>query len=155
MIQTLFQLYAKTPLSLAIRDSSWAFAVIEVFHLIALATFGGALFVAALRLIGPAFRFAGPGRTWAGLRPLIVWSLLALVVSGVLLVGSNPMKYYFNEVFRRKMALLALAVIATAEIDRQVRAASRGGGRPSRAMAAVGLFVWLGVGLAGRLIGLL
>lgn len=151
MIRTLFELYARTPLSLAIRQSSWAFAVIEVFHLIALAALGGALLVAGLRLIGPAFRFAEPDRVWKGLRPVIGWSLLAAIASGVLLVGSNPMKYYFNDAFRVKMALLALALVAIGAIDRRARRA-----RPApRVAAALGLLLWLGVGLAGRLIGLL
>lgn len=155
MIRELFRAYAHTPLSVAIQQSSWAFATIEVFHLIALAALGGAVLVGTLRQIAPVFRFAEPARVWAGVRPVIVGSVIAIVVSGVLLVGVNPLKYYFDDVFRVKIAFLALALIATAYVDRRARIALSGGAQPSRIAAAVAATLWLGVGLAGRWIGLL
>lgn len=155
MIRKLFELYAATPLSLAIRHSSWAFAVIEVLHLIALAALGGALLVGGLRLIAPAFRFADRTEVWRGLRPVIGWSLAAAIGSGVLLVGSNPLKYYFNDAFRWKMALLASALVVTVATDRLASATANRRALAAGAAAAADLALWLGVGLAGRLIGLL
>lgn len=155
MIRKLFELYAATPLSLAIRQSSWAFAVIEVLHLFALAALGGALLIGGLRLIGPAFRFADRAEVWKGVRPVIGWSLAAAIASGVLLVGSNPLKYYFNDAFRWKMALLAAALVVTIGIDRLASRDANQRALVAGAAAVGGLALWLGVGLAGRLIGLL
>ena len=85
----------------------------------------------------------------------MLWiALAALVASGVLLVGSNPMKYYFNAAFRTKIALLAAAARGTAVVIRRTGSAEA---TPldARLAAALTLVLWLGVGLAGRLIGLL
>jgi hypothetical protein len=152
MIRAIFRSYAATDLSQAIRHSSWAFAVIEMFHLLALALLGGGLLVAAIGLSGWGFQFPGRSDGWRGLRRFLTWALAATVLSGLLLVGSNPMKYYFNDAFRIKMLILiaGLGVGAATEIFVSRRWLS---------FAAVGSFAsvaaWLGVALAGRLIGLL
>jgi hypothetical protein len=152
MIHALFAYYAASPLGVAIANSSWAFAVIEVFHLIALSALGGGLLVATLGLSGLVFRFADRRQLWQGLRPLLLWSFAAIAVTGALLVGSNPMKYYFNDAFRVKMLFLGAALIVTFFADRVV---DRRFIKLAVICVPVVLILWLGVALAGRLIGLL
>jgi hypothetical protein len=155
LIQDLFKLYAATAFSQGIRQSSWAFAVIEMLHLVALAVLCGALLVASLAVSGVAFRFAGRTGAWRGLRPVFYGAFAAALASGVLLVGSNPMKYFFNDAFRWKMGLLAAALALTLAIDRFGLEEAGSQALVGRIAAILGLFVWLSVGVAGRLIGLL
>ena len=154
MLRDLFKAFADTPFSHAIRASSWAFAVTEMVHLMMLALMGGALLIGAVGLTGLAFRFPDRPGAWKALRHLSAWAFLGLTLSGVLLVGSNPMKYYFHPAFRVKMVLLAAALAAWVGLDRVI---ARPGTPPAELMGglpAAVLTLWLGVALAGRAIGL-
>ncbi len=154
ILHALFHAFAETPLSAAMRGSTWGFAVVEAVHLLGLAVFGGAVLVIDFAALGIGFRRLPPSITARSLGPVLWIALAALVASGVLLVGSNPMKYYFNAAFRTKIALLAAAALGTAFVIRRTGSAEA---TPldARLAAALTLVLWLGVGLAGRLIGLL
>ncbi|MGZ6038921.1 MAG: DUF6644 family protein [Phenylobacterium sp.] len=153
-MELLFHAFAATPLSHAIRASTYGFAIIEMFHLIALAVLGGGLLIVALAALGIGLQKPSWLITLRGLRGLIGWSLAAMVASGVLLVGSNPMKYYFNPAFRVKMALLAALIVALSALIAWASSATPQRLR-LRLAATSALALWLGVGLAGRLIGFL
>lgn len=154
MLRGLFEAYAATPVSHAVRDSSWIFAVTEMVHLTMLALAGGALVIGAVGLTGAAFQFPDRAGAWRGLRPVVLWGLGGLVLSGVLLVGTNPLKYYFHPAFRVKMVLLLLVVGAFAALDRAVVRRPP----PTPGVLAIGaailLALWLGVAASGRAIGL-
>ncbi len=152
MIQALFKFYAASALGQAFRHSSWAFAVTEMFHLLALAALGGGLLVAAIGLSGLGLQLPDRFGGWRGLRLFLAWSLGATFVSGVLLVGTNPLKYYFNDAFRVKMALLATGLVLAVMTDALVR---RSWPRVAAVAGFLTLGAWLAIGLAGRLIGLL
>lgn len=154
MIETLFRAYAATAFSGAVRESRWIFAVAEIIHLFGLALAGGAVLIAAAGLAG--VRFGGLGRAvvWRDLRWVIVAGLAVLVASGAVLVGVNPMKYYFNPAFNVKLALLLAAMAAGAAIDRLIRP-DRLPIFAWRALALVLAGLSLSVALAGRAIGLI
>ena len=80
MLHTLFKFYATTPLSVAIRKSSWDFAVIEMLHLAALSLLGGTVLIATLGLSGLAFQFPDKAGAWRGLRAVALWALGAAIV---------------------------------------------------------------------------
>ena len=56
-----FQWCEATSLGTAIRESTWAFAVIESVHLLALSVIGGAVLLVDLRLLG--FGLRAPARS--------------------------------------------------------------------------------------------
>lgn len=155
MLHALFEAYAHTALSAAVRESRWIFAVFEIVHLIGLSLLGGGVLIAGARLAG--WPVAGLERAvvWRGLRPVVIAGLLIAVGSGVVLVGVNPLKYYFNPSFNVKIALLLLGIALAWVVDRLVL---RSGDMPLaiwRALGAGLAGVFLAVGLAGRAIGLL
>ncbi len=154
MLHALFHAYAGTPVSHAVRDSSWIFAVTEMVHLMMLAVTGGALLIGGIGLTGAAFQFPDRAGAWRGLRGVAWWGLAGLLASGVLLVGVNPLKYYFHPAFRVKMTLLLLAVSAWAALD--VLVARKPPAAPGllAAGAVTVLVLWLGVAAGGRAIGL-
>lgn len=142
----------------SIRDSQWGFAVIEMVHLLALAVLGGALLVTGLRLWGFLFSEDRPGAAIRDLDGLIVASLLALVVSGVLLFASGPLRYYGNLAFRVKLVFIVSGLVATtlAEVvGSDVNGITGVRARAVKALALLSLTSWLGAGIAGRVIGVL
>jgi hypothetical protein len=124
-----------------VRDSKWGFAVVEMVHLVALAGLGGAVLLSDLSVFGIGLRRVRE------LFPIFVWSLIAMVISGALLIAAEPMKCYYHPAFRLKMVLFAIAVIFAFTARRRAI--------DSKWAAALSLSLWLSVGLAGRAIGFL
>lgn len=153
----LFRWVEHSRLSVAIRASTWGFAVIEMIHLLALALLGGSILVLALRAMNVTLLRQPLARVARGVAPLLLGGLLAMVCSGALLVADGPLRYYANVAFRAKMLLLAIAVSCGIPLYRAARRASAPGEPPLwlRWAAAVSLVLWLAVGLAGRAIGVL
>jgi hypothetical protein len=149
----IFQWIANAPCFAVMRDSKWAFPIVEMAHLLALAILGGTVLLVNLGLLGIRLR-RGESQSFAKeLWPLFIGSLTTMIVSGVVLVSAEAIKCYYHPAFRLKMAILALAVVFSFTVHRRVVQSP-----PSiwsRPVAIVSLMLWLGVGLAGRAIGFL
>jgi hypothetical protein len=153
-IQQLLNGVQHTSISTAIRRSDWAVMALEAIHLLGLALLGGAVCIVALAAMRRAgLRGMPVASVVEGLRPLFGLGLLLMVSSGVLIVLSMPFKYYLNGAFRLKMLLLVAAVGVTARLLR-VPLHTVSAGR-QRGLALLSAFLWLGVGVSGRLIGFL
>ena len=139
----------------AIRESVWAFAVIESIHLVALALIGGAVLLVDLRLLGLVLRGYPPGQIARDAQPWFNASLAVMLVTGVALFLSESVKCYYSTPFWWKMTSLLLAVIFTYSVRRTVSFADEGRVTPARMriVALVSLSLWLSVGAAGRWIG--
>jgi hypothetical protein len=147
-----------TSFSVLIRRSTWAFATIEIVHLLGLAILGGAILIVDLRLLGVGLRRQTVSRTARELLPLLLSGLGAMLISGALMLTAFPMKYYHSPAFRLKMVLLLLALCFYFTVHRHVVRPNSDAGETatsiwSKAVALVSLALWLGVGLAGRAIG--
>ncbi|MGC4027541.1 MAG: hypothetical protein QM696_01525 [Steroidobacteraceae bacterium] len=139
-------------MSLFIQTTPGLIAIIQTFHIAALAT----VFISGLLL---ALRVAGHGLTSEPLGHLahrfvkLIWMLLVvLLVSGLLLIIAEPARTITNPAFYWKMAMLAAAIIITLWLS---KVASREGERPSPAAVAAGylaVLLWAGIMIAGRLI---
>jgi hypothetical protein len=88
---------------------------------------------------------------------LLLGSLTVMVLSGIALLSEEAGKCYYSPALRWKMALLAAAVVFYFTLHRQalLRAQSGKSTLWPRIAAVVSLLLWLGVGIAGRAIGLL
>ena len=153
----LFVQFSHTWLSVAMRDSTWGFAIVEVGHLLALAILGGTILILDLRLLGLGLRRQSVSRIAQELFPLLLGSLIFMFISGVLLVATDPMKYYESPAFRLKALLLLLAIIVHFLLHYKAvqSGSSLGAATWTRAGAILSLVLWLGVGVAGRAIGLI
>ena len=100
-----------TPLSTGIRESTWWYPVIESVHVLSLTLFMGLLLLWDLRLLGVTFRGFAVSRIWARLFPWIGAGAALMVVSGVLLFWSDPVRFYGNVFFRLKFIGLLLALL--------------------------------------------
>src|SRR5215813_9383643 len=120
MVFTFFQWVESTRMHEAISRSPWAFAVIESVHLLALAVIGGAVLMLDLRLLGLGLRDQPIERVARDAHPWLVSSLIVMIVTGVLLFSSEPIKCYYSTPFWVKMSSLALAMAFTFTVRRKV-----------------------------------
>ena len=149
----------QTSLAVHIRDSLFAFPLIESTHVIGLTLVFGTIAIVDLRLLG----LASTNRSFQRLaNDTLKWTWVAFVltaVTGTLMFITNASVYFHNTYFRVKIALLFLAAFnmlvfevtsrrAVSQWDRDASAPPLG-----RAVAAVSLVIWIGVIVTGRMIG--
>ena len=139
----------------AIKQSPWAFAVIESVHLLALSVIGGAVLVLDLRLLGFGLRSRPIAQVSRDAQPWLLGSLVVMLVTGVGLFFSEATKCYYSTPFWWKMTSLSLAMAFTFTVRRKVSLADEARVRPLayKLVALVSLMLWSGVGAAGRWIG--
>jgi len=152
---SVFQAIEFSTVGQAIKTSSWAFAVIESVHLLALAAIGGSVILVDLRLLGLGLKRQTVAEVARDAQPVFVWSLAVMLATGFGLFVSEAIKCYYSTPFWVKMTSLALAILFTFTIKRRVTLSDRGTASPAllRVVALVSLALWFGVGAGGRWIG--
>lgn len=135
-----------------IRDSTWAFALIEVFHLFGLTLLLGTLTVLNLRLFGWGLKGYPLKSVAADALPWTFVGMAVSITSGILLFLSEAMKCYGSLPFFVKMGLLAAALLFTFTFHRHLTKADAPSPAVSKCAACVSVMLWFGVGLAGRAI---
>ena len=155
MLAPFFEWCEATALGTAIRMSPWAFAVIESVHLLGLAVIGGAVLLVDLRMLGFGLRDQAIAEIARAAFPWLVGSLIVMLLTGVGLFLSEPMKCYASVPFWVKMISLGLAMLFTFTIRRKVTMADETRVRSIwfKLVALVSLTLWFGVGAGGRWIG--
>ena len=150
-----FEWCDKTTIGVWIREGpTWAFPLIETFHILALTLLYGTILIVNLRLLGMGMRRQSSSMLARELSPWMHGSLVAILLTGAPLFLSEALKCYGNDGFRFKMVFLFLALIlhftgfrrATAD-DAQMSPGMR------KAVALASMTLWLGVGIGGRAIG--
>ena len=76
-----------------------------------------------------------------------------MIVTGLLLFVSEPLKCYYSPPFWLKMSFLTLAIFFTFTMRRWVAESQTASPRRMRGVAIVSILLWSGVGLMGRGIG--
>lgn len=142
-----------------IKNTPGAFPLVEVVHVVAIALVFGSIAFVDLRLIGitsnrrPVSRLASELLRWTWI------AFAAAVLSGLTLFLQRPMDYFLNTSFRIKMILLALAGLNMLLFElltaRSMRDWDRDVAPPvaARVAGVLSLGLWIGVIIAGRLIG--
>lgn len=149
----------RTSLAVQIRDSLFAFPLIESTHVIGLTLVFGTIVIVDLKLLG----IASPDRSFQRLSSdVLKWTWGAFVltaVTGALMFMTNAAVYFHNNYFRAKVVLLVLAAINVAAFEltagRKVEQWGQARSAPplGRAIAAVSLIIWVGIIVTGRMIG--
>jgi len=146
---------AAWPVSRAINESSWIFALVQAFHLLSLAVLAGAVLMVDLRLLGKGFSNQPTATVARDARPWLLGSIVAMVLTGIPQFISLAPKEYESTYFRWKMLLLLVVLIYTFTIKRLVAYAPEGrfGGGVSAVVALVSIGLWASIAINGRLIG--
>jgi uncharacterized membrane protein len=157
MMKPFFDWFQTLAFSVAFRESTWMFAVIEAAHLIAIAVFAGAVLMVDLRLLGSGLKERPLKQVARDAQPWLMGSIVALIVTGVPMVMGNGEKYYYSEFFWQKMGVLVVAFIYMFTIRRMFVRADEARTRPlwRKAVGLGSIALWLFVTVWGRLIGLL
>jgi hypothetical protein len=135
----------------AIRESTWLFPAIEATHLLALAMLGGSVLIIALAVLGIGLK-APPAELQQSSRRYMNAAVITLLITGILLGISEPVKLYGRQAFWVKMASLALALLITYfAFNPLVRRGDPDG--VTRTVAVATMAAWLLVAMAGRWIG--
>jgi hypothetical protein len=146
-----FEWCGNTWLGTTVRDTVWAFPVIETFHLLALAVVLGTVLIVNLRVLGLGARFGAVSPMARELEPWLLTSLAISLVSGVLLFVSEPMKCYESISFPIKIALIAVAIPCHFKIQRKWATSEREQASfNSKLAAGATLALWTGIGLLGK-----
>ena len=135
-----------------LRGSRWTYPLVNAAHLLGVALLVGGVAPLDLRLLGvwprePVARLA------AVLRPVAATGAALAILTGLLLFSVNARDYAATDLFRLKMALLALGLCNAAlhAGPRLLALPPRG----RRVAGALSLGVWVAVLLCGRLLGYL
>jgi hypothetical protein len=148
----LFEWAGRTWLGTAVRDHVLAFPIIETFHLLALAVLLGTVLIVNLRAFGIGRDRTSYARIAADLGPWMLGSVVVLILSGVPMAMSEPMKCYESWSFPIKMILLVLAILWHFTVQRRWTRADSIGVTPAKnKMAAIcSILLWTAVAAAGK-----
>ena len=153
-----FEWLENTPGSVGIRESIWTYPIIETTHVLSLCLFLGMVVMLDLRLVGVTLRRVPVSQVAGRLLPWAFAGFVLMVISGVLLFYSSPVRASQNIFFRIKLVMLLLAglnaLIFHTTIFRRVAEWDLDPVAPFKARAAgvFSLLMWTGVVVAGRMI---
>jgi hypothetical protein len=147
---------AATPLSQTIQTDGWIIPTLQTVHILSVAVvFSSAILVdlRIWRLLERDMRLPEVARRFL---PAIWPILLILLITGSLLIVGEPRRSLLNSTFYLKMALLAVAILLTAGLQRSISSSpnfwdkDRRRRIAGRFAATVSILVWCSILFAGR-----
>jgi hypothetical protein len=145
------QTIESSALGQTIRESTWLFPAIESTHLLALALLGGSILIMSLSILGWGLR-TPVAELYRSAHRYLNGAVILLVLTGVFLGISEPVKLYGRQAFLVKMISLAVALLVTYFVFNPL--IRRGeSGAIMRVVTILTMSAWLLVALAGRWIG--
>jgi hypothetical protein len=146
-----------TGLGRMMRESLWAFPIVETIHIAAFAIVVGSIVVLDLRLLGLSRRVP-LGRLASHVLPWTLGAFGVAALSGLTMFTAHAADYLQSGVFMLKMGLILAAAVNAAALH--MGAMQRSGawdadaGPPARVRVAAGasVLLWLGVIACGRLL---
>jgi hypothetical protein len=158
-VNAMLEWLQSTGVAIQIRDGLYTFPVLESVHVVGLALVFGTIAILDLRLLGVASTNRAVSRIMAD---LLKWTWAAFAITaltGGLMFSTNAVVYFHNTWFRAKMILLVLAAVNMAVFELTARKTmpqwdtQRSTPPIARAVATISLIIWVGVIVAGRVIG--
>lgn len=145
-----FEWCGNTWLGTTVRDTVWAFPLIETFHLLALAVLLGTVLIVNLRVLGLGKRYLPAADIARQLEPWMLVSLAVLIASGIPMAFSEPMKCFESYSFPIKMGLIVVGIVSQFTIQRRWVMAPNTTTRRSKIAALLSILIWTAVGAAGK-----
>jgi hypothetical protein len=145
-----------TPIGAFMRESRWAWPVLESLHFMGMTLLIGTIGVFDLRLMGFARRVPLPALH--RLIPLGIAGFVLNMTTGLCFIFATPDQYIFNMAFRVKITFIIIAGLNVlffySRVFRRLEMLTPEGPPPIGARLAgfVSLTAWVGVMSAGRLL---
>ncbi|MDE3005359.1 MAG: hypothetical protein OXU39_04630, partial [Gemmatimonadota bacterium] len=108
MIRSFLEWLGNTPWSIALVESYYMWPWVESTHVLSLALFVGTAIMMDLRLVGLAFQGVPASSFIDRLLPWTRIGFVIMVVTGLFLFYSSPLRYYHNLFFRIKCMMLMI-----------------------------------------------
>ena len=158
LIKSVFEYVNEFPSSIAIRESIYVYPAILTTHIVGMCVFAGLVIMMDLRLLGVGNNSTSISQIQ---RRLFPWQMVGMAissVSGLVLVYTQPMRFYPNVFFWIKTVMMLVAganVVAfhygayrsVADWDTQVKTPLG-----ARVSGVVSIVLWALVIMSGRLI---
>ena len=147
-----------TPWSARLLESLWVWPLLESAHVLSITVFVGTAVMMDLRLVGVSFGGVRASDFTGRLLPWTRWGFAVMVVTGLLVFYSNPVRYYHNMFFRFKMLLMVIAGLNVwvfhSRIHKKVAEwdLEPSPPRAARLAGAVSIVAWMLIVISGRLI---
>ena len=146
---------AATSLSHTIQTVTWIIPTLQTIHILCVAIVFSSAVLVDLRIFRVFERDEPLREVTRRFLPPIWLVLLILLVTGSLLIIGEPRRSLVNTTFYLKMALLLVAILLTATLQRMVLTSpgvfeDRSRQMAGRALATVSILVWCGILFAGR-----
>jgi hypothetical protein len=157
-LQHVCQLLYNSAFGTALRESDYAFSIVESIHVLSITLLVGTIILLDLRMLGVVLRGISVTRIARAVLPLVWTGFAIMFVSGLLLFWAEAAKMYVNPAFRAKIILLALVglnpLIFHTTIYRRVHEweVLRYSPWRARRAAIASITLWSGVIIAGRAI---
>jgi len=148
----------KTPVSAFVDEHAWVEPSIQSLHILTLSMLFGSVLMINLRILGRAGRSRTMVQTVQRFMPVVWWSLLVMVISGLGLILGDVVRNFTSPIFWGKMILVALAALLSLGFQSSVLRdpafwESPGARRAvARAAAVVATLLWCAIMVAGRFI---
>ncbi len=144
---------AATPLSALIGEVAWIVPAVQSLHILAISVVVAGVFLIDLRLLGAFGESDGIAAYTRRYLPWVWWALAVLLVTGAIMIVSEPVRALRNTTFVVKMVLIVVAVTLTGATQRPLKADPdfwRDHKTRARALALASLTVWVAVIACGR-----
>jgi putative copper export protein len=147
---------AATSLSHTIQTTSWIIPTIQIIHILGVAVLFSSAVLVDLRIWRLLERDIPLSQVARRFLPPIWPVLLILLITGSLLIIGEPRRSLLNSTFYLKMALLAVAILLTAGLQRSISSSPNSWGKDrrrrlaARFAATASLAIWCGILFAGR-----
>jgi hypothetical protein len=136
-----------------LRESTYGFSVLLTVHVVAMCIFLGLIVMMDLRLVGVANLRSRASEIQARLFPWQMVGFAIIVISGLMLVWAQPLRYYGKTFFWWKMVLMAFAGVNAVIIHMIThRSETAWESSAAKVAGAASLVLWAGVLTLGRLV---
>jgi hypothetical protein len=147
---------AATDLSHAIQTAGWIIPAVQTIHILSVAVVFSSAILVDLRIWRLLQRDVPLPDVARRFLPAIWPVLFILLLTGSLLIVGEPRRSLLNSTFYLKMALLAVAIMLTAGLQRSISSSpnfwdkDRGRRIAGQLAATVSILVWCSILFAGR-----
>lgn len=146
-----------TSFSVAIQTHGWIVPTLQSIHIIMIGVVFVSILMVSLRILGRVRAEEPLHAVWNRFAPFMWTGVIVMVVTGLLLTISEPVRELMTLSFRLKMLLLAVAITSAIVFGRRVRAAvaaerAAAASGALRAGAVVTVILWLAIIFLGRAI---
>jgi len=145
-----------TGISVKVQSISWIIPVLQSIHILMIGIVFVSSLMITLRVVG-GIRTDEPFATvWGRFAPWMWSGLVVMALSGLVLIIGEPRRSLLNSTFYLKMALLAVAIMLTAGLQRSISSSpdswdkDRRRRLAARFAATASIAVWCGILFAGR-----